>query len=318
MYKRRKLSGLKNLRSYYYYNSLKTLLKPTKAFPLSDENIEPFFIIGSGRSGNTLLRSILTQNKNVVIPPESYVLGKVIHKYYHYIHMNNITWNELCALILANFENHPEFKWWGIDDIWRVYKRLVNLEKKNQSLAFIIQEIYKEYAKLNNLQMKKWGDKTPLNSFSLTEILKVFPNAKFVHLIRDGRDVVASYKTAKLYENVEEACDRWVDSLRHIRKFSSLLSNDFYHEVKYETLVNSPLDETKKICKFLNIGFQTEMIYRSSNIRMGDVEGLNHHKNVKNPISTSSIGKWETSLTAKEKNIVLEKCNYYLKAYYYI
>ncbi|HEX6923051.1 MAG TPA: sulfotransferase, partial [Bacillales bacterium] len=64
----------------------------------ADLSCRPFFIIGSGRSGNTLLRTILFQNPDIVIPPESYVLGKAIRRYRQ---LSWLEWEELCSVVIS-------------------------------------------------------------------------------------------------------------------------------------------------------------------------------------------------------------------------
>ena len=61
----------------------------------------PFFIVGSGRSGNTLLRAVLTGHSKVAIPPESYVLAKTIRRFRSYSFLN---WSLLVRMILSEFE----------------------------------------------------------------------------------------------------------------------------------------------------------------------------------------------------------------------
>lgn len=302
----------KGLTSYHMYDTTKSLLNNETFFSLSSKQVDPFFIIGSGRSGNTLLRSMLVEGDGVVIPPESYVLGNVIRKYYELSHFQHIQWNEICAITLAVFDGYPEFKWWDIN-VWNVYDKLKNIEVEYRSLAYIIKEVYNEYAIKNAVIMKKWGDKTPLNTFHLNKIHQTFPNAKFVHIIRDGRDVAVSYKKAKLYQSLEEACTRWNDSVNEVKMFSKKILNNKLYEIKYEMLVSNPREEIKNVCNFLGIDFKESMLNRSQSNHLGDVSGLNHHKNVKNPINSSSIGKWRNTLSEEEKKTVNNLCYRNLK-----
>ncbi|WP_240377978.1 sulfotransferase family protein [Bacillus piscicola] len=308
---------LKGLTSYYLFDMTRSLFNFNKAYPLNSNQIAPFFIIGSGRSGNTLLRSMLVEGEGIVIPPESYVLGNVIRKYYALSHFKNIQWNEICAITLAIFDGNPEFKWWDVD-VWKVYERCKNLDHKNRNLASILDEIYKEYATSNGLYIKKWGDKTPLNTFYLKEIYKTFPEAKFIHIIRDGRDVAVSYKNANLYQSLEESCERWNISINEIDRFSKTISSENMFEVKYEMLVNNTTEELTRLCEFLEIKYKDSMLNRSKTNQLGDVSGHSHHENVKNPINTSSIGKWRSELGEQDKETVNNLCYKNLKKLGYV
>jgi protein-tyrosine sulfotransferase len=303
------------LRYYHLYDTTRALFRNTPMYPINNgvnNGNPPFFIIGSGRSGNTLLRSMLTQGNGVVIPPESYVIGSVIRKYQILTHYKNFSWNEICAVVIACFNEHPEFKWWYIDTK-QIYERLINIDDSNKNLAFLLEQFYLEYANQNNIELKIWGDKTPLNSFHLKKIYQTFPNAKFIHIIRDGRDVASSYRKSGLYDSLEQGCNRWNDSIKYIHKFSRKLKQDQMYEVKYEDLVNNTEGILQKISKFLNITYSKHMINRTNSKKLGDVEGLNHHAKVHSKISSSSIGKWKINLTLDEQKAVNEMCDYYLR-----
>ena len=84
------------------YRYLPVLLKGR---PLHDEaRYRPFFIIGSGRCGTTLLRAMLQTHPTVHIPPETYSLGQIIQEYPRY---SRLPWDELLRLILTRFEYNP-------------------------------------------------------------------------------------------------------------------------------------------------------------------------------------------------------------------
>ena len=107
------------------YNRLRSFQNPFSArYPIINESSNlsctPFFIIGSGRSGNTLLRSILSGNSNISIPPESYRLPFAIKKFHIF---NNRNWEDIISQVLKEFEDCKEFYTWEID-IKDVQKRL--------------------------------------------------------------------------------------------------------------------------------------------------------------------------------------------------
>ncbi|WP_058308619.1 sulfotransferase family protein [Gracilibacillus massiliensis] len=311
---------LKKLKYFKLYDNTKGILKKNPKYPLyySDyNNFQPFFIVGSGRSGNTLLRSMLIHAQGVVIPPESYVLGSTIRKYYNFSHQDKINWNELCALVLACFDSHEDFKYWNVQ-LQPIYERLKHIGEEKKNLAYILEQLYKEYAIQNNLEISIWGDKTPLNTFHLNSIIEIFPNAKFIHTVRDGRDVASSYVRARLYNSLKDACKRWNKSISHIQEFSSNISKEQILTIKYEDLVNETEKSLKGISSFLGIEYNQNMITRPTNKHLGDVDSLAHHNNVKKNINSSSIGKWKTNLSREEKIIVNKLCYKNLKKLNYL
>lgn len=266
-------------------------------YPLNrKEAIKPFFIVGSGRSGNTLLRRILCSNSEIHIPPETYVLGQLIKNFRK---TSRLKWKHLVYQALSELEYYPEFETFQLS-LRPLAQQLLKTPKKDRSLALILDSFYKYHAHSFNLNCKKWGDKTPLNTFYLERIYKVFPNAKFIHLIRDGCDVVSSYVEANIYNNIEDAAERWSNSVKIADNFVKKYNKKSL-EIRYEDLVNTPKITVQKICDFLEMEYEDAMLNSELKYRMGDVEMRQHHKQVYNPISTSSIGKGRYKLTNQQK-----------------
>jgi protein-tyrosine sulfotransferase len=268
------------------------------------ENLTPFFIVGSGRSGNTLLRSILAKNEEIVIPPESFVLGEAIRKY----RLNkNLEWEDLCGIFCSVFERHHGFPRWDLD-LREFYKDVIQIENKDKNLEYLIHLFYMYYAQKHKNQATRWGDKTPINTFSLSLINSVFRNSVYIHMIRDARDVVSSYIKAGFYDNIEDACHRWLNSVNTAKKFGNKISKKRYMEVKYEDLVAEPEVVIKKVTEFLNIDYVEDMLNHFEGINVLGDTGLSHHKNLKKPINTNSIGKWKEQLDEKDVLKILNIC----------
>ena len=260
----------------------------------------PFFIIGSGRSGTTLLRAMLCGGGEVAIPPESYVLPVVIRKY---ASMRVMPWEALSSLILSEFEDYPEFVHWGID-IGECYREARALKGEGRNLSNLINIIYSKYAKKMFPDTKRWGDKSIVNTLHLKLIDKVFPSAKYIHMLRDGRDVVSSYMKADLSDSYEHAARLWKLNVRRAVRFGSTLDSSRYITVRYEDLVSHPEESLKALSIFLDINYRESMLdYWKGADGLGDT-CLSHHKNIHKPVSTSSIGAWRRDLTEVQARIV--------------
>lgn len=289
---------------YKIYDNLKlirNLFFNQKKIKNENDNNSPFFIIGSGRSGNTLLRAVLCNHSKISIPPESYVLPNMVRKFKSY---NYLPWRELIKIIVGELESHNQFFTWEID-ISPVYQKLLKVDKQNQTLQTIVNEIYTYYSEEKFPNFEIWGDKTPLNTLNLDWLNKLYPNAKYIHIIRDGRDVVSSYLKMGRYNNTEDACRRWNKSIELGRKFGVDKGNNYY-EIRYEEFVTSPKEEIKKVCNFLNIKHENGITnHKENNDILGDVNKLEHHNNLSRPINNDSIGKYERNLDKNEiKKIV--------------
>ena len=145
---------------YDHFYGLKQIV-PFRGYPVSrEENLIPFFIIGSGRSGNTLFR--------------------------------HLAWKDLVYLTLSQFYHHKEFETFNLE-LRPLVNQLLLVPYELRSLNIILDHFYKYHAETQGISFNRWGDKTPLNTFFLDLIFNVFPKAQFIHIIRDGCDVVPSY-----------------------------------------------------------------------------------------------------------------------------
>jgi protein-tyrosine sulfotransferase len=302
--------------SYHYMRMINRVL--FKRYKLYDSkaslSCDPFFIIGSGRSGNTLLRAILSQREEVAIPPESYVLGEIIRKFNI---INSLEWKDICKFVISTFQSNHEYYTWELD-YTPLYQKVFNLPEKDRTLSTLIDEIYVFYASDKKPEFKLWGDKTPRNTFSLYWINRVFPKSKFIHIIRDGRDVVNSYIKSGLYHDVAGASERWLSSIQEVEVFKQKVEPERYLEVRYEELVSHPSKVTKEICNFVGIKYDDYMLDFSNSVKeLGDTKH-EHHKNLNNPINTGSIGKWKKGLTKDQINEIEGVCKEKLRELSYI
>ncbi|QSE97183.1 sulfotransferase family protein [Fulvivirga lutea] len=279
------------------YNRLRILNPFRKSIPLktAKDTYQPFLIIGSGRSGTTLLRSMLNQSNEVEIPPESFVLPRILKRYKVY---NKLPWNDFLKIILGEFSTHPQFQYWNLN-LTNTFAELAGVPKSEQSLFKIIDTLYTSYTTFKNKPGAKWGDKTPLNTYHLTLIDKIVNKPKYINIIRDGRDVVASYLKADLAENIDDACNRWRDAIIAVQQFEKRNSNRVL-SIRYEALVTNPENELRKVCDFLEVEFENNMLQNNRNSEALGDSVYSHHENLKKPIDTSSIGKWKSNLSTDQ------------------
>ena len=259
----------------------------------------PFFIIGSGRSGNTLLRSILSGNSDISIPPESYRLPFAIKRFHIF---SNRDWKHVVSEVLSEFENCKEFYTWDIE-FNEVYKRLENIDESKKTLSNIFDELFCTYSNKHSSGSKIWGDKTPMNTMYLDWIGSVFPESKFIHIVRDGRDVASSYLKMERYETILEAANRWTNSIDLAQAFGSKIKEN-YMEIRYENMVTNPEESIKKVCDFIGINYNSDMLDHTSQVeKLGDTDKA-HHSNLSKPISADSIGKWKHNLSESDQESI--------------
>lgn len=262
-----------------------------------NEGHRPFFIVGAGRSGNTLLRRILQASRDVHIPAETFVLGHAIRLFLRNRHM---PWDHLVRLIMGLFEFHREFDKFEIS-LRPLVNRLMDTPADSRSLALVLDAFYRYHGEQTHQTFVRWGDKTPYNTYSLDLILAVFPDARFVHMLRDGPDSVYSYVNAGLQPDLVSAARRWKTSVRAVEAFARRHPARCL-EVRYEHLVDNPAAVSEHVCEFLDVHYEPRMVEQLEHVdTMGDVTRFKHLRNVANPISTTSVGRGRRELGATEK-----------------
>jgi protein-tyrosine sulfotransferase len=273
-----------------------------------NEAYHPFFIVGSPRSGNTLMRRILYAHPYLHIPPEVFVLGRTIRLFRQYRNMN---WGDLVRFILAQYEFAPEFETFEIS-LRQLAEKLVGAPTSSRNLAFILDNLYRYHAEMKGkkTECKRWGDKTPLNIFIINTILSVFPDAQFICMIRDGVDAIVSTIEANIHPDFESSAKRWLAAMKAIKNLKRRYPN-ICLEVRYETLVQQPEEITVKVCDFLGVepdaGLINSMVHSHTIAQqMTDVRIRTNHANVRYPISTTSIGKGRQKLSMIQKQRLQE------------
>jgi len=268
-----------------------------RAWPLHcDEDISPFFIVGAGRSGTTLLRRILVASKQVHIPPETYVLSQVIE---HYRRNAYLEWPTLVKQCMALFELHPEFETFQIS-LRPLLAKLLALPTSERSLAKVLDMFYRYHAEQTGVVCERWGDKTPINTFALDDIYAVFPKAKFIHLLRDGVDVVHSYVASGLIPDIKRAAKRWSDSVTLAHDFSIKHAATCI-ELRYERLSADTHAEMSRVCAFLDIDYDEAMVNKLEHTSaMGDMKKYKHYQHANEAITSQYMGKGRKALAKEE------------------
>lgn len=304
---------------------LRRLLQFSPPYPLHrSEPVEPFFIVGSGRCGTTLLRRILMANKEVYIPPENWNFHSTILRYRRYRWV--MDWEDLARLTVNRFAYQGTYqaaqqgianRWFDAYSLDPVITELSELPEAKRSLACMVDRLYGYHGHLQEATFTRWGEKFPYNVYFMPTILEVFPRAKFIHLLRDGTDVVSSWlKMGDLYDLPGRAL-RWKSSVISARKFMEKHPTRLL-EVRYENMVRHPASTTKDVCRFLSLSFSPSMLEDfSAKSEMGQISQLSFHENVFKPVSSSYIGKGHRTLTNNQKKKiadligdVLEQCGY--------
>jgi hypothetical protein len=260
---------------------------------------EPIFIIGVARSGTTLLSLILDSHSRIAIPYESHFFIKYFKKKESF---GNLKHHEKRLKLIKNILAEPYVSKWDkkikIDDI--SIEKCINLEET-------IEQIYLAYAFKCGKDI--WGDKTPEYIKDIHILNKMFPFCKFIHIIRDGRDVALSIKNKWWGANdFMSAIRYWADNVSCARKMLSMLSDERYTELKFEDLILNPENEIRRITNFLEINFEKKMIKdfaKKATDKLGS-KAEKHHENLRKGILLSQAYKWKKKLLSVDQAIAFE------------
>lgn len=266
---------------------------------MSNRN-QPVFIIGAERSGTTLLRLMLSSSRELCIPPESIFLTELYPKY-----KDGLTTFEQVPLFLDDLFSVFFFDQWELDR--EVIKHKI-LELGDLSYANIIEAVYHSYASLRDPEAVRWGDKNPIHTLRTDIILILFPNAQFVHIIRDGRDAVTSQKETqwgkqRSYEKATALWTRYVDA-------GNIFANQNPSqciEIKYERLVLHPELVLQQICEFTGITYTERMLEfykRNQAENMVPIEQQSYHSLTLEGVNSTRIERWRGTLEREDLEVI--------------
>lgn len=265
-----------------------------------NENSRPFFIVGSGRCGTTLLRRILQASDEIHIPPENWSLGYAIH------HFERNSWQlywEQLVDIVASAHEHRTHQWFDTPPT-EFIKSAGEWPDEERSLYRLIDGLYRYHGETVGATFERWGDKTPMNVKLMEVILRVFPDASFVHLLRDGVDVAYSWSRRPDYDDVIQPSQRWKQSVAAARSFAERHPDRFL-EIRYEDLCHHPEETVRQVCRFIDLSYEANLVYASDHYdELGKAQTISHFQNAFESISTDSIGKGRRRLTKEKKQAI--------------
>lgn len=256
------------------------------------------FIVGCPRSGTTLLKRLLDAHSMVSITRESHWIPRFYKKR---IGLEN---GRVTPGIIPELLSYHRFAFLGVgkDDLKRILSNAQEL-----SYAEFVSGIFDLFGQRQGKPLV--GDKTPGYVRRIRVLHELWPHAKFVHLVRDGRDVclsVLNWKKAKAAagrvstweeDPVSTTALWWKRNVRMGREAGALLGPRLYSEVRYEALCRNPEAECRKLCRFLGLPFRGEML-RYHEGKTKDLPGLSAKSAFLPP--TPGLRDWRVQMEKKD------------------
>ncbi len=206
------------------------------------------FVVGATRSGTTLLRLMLDAHPEIAIPSETHFIPELISAR----EKHGATREQMLELLTSHrrwgdFTIEPD----ELAERWSAIEPLSGPEA--------VRAFFHLYADKQGKHDARWGDKTPGYVKSMREIQGYLPEARFIHLIRDGRDVALSVlKQTWGPQSIEAAAEKWRSRVNRGRSQQPYLG--YYMEVKFEDLVLDTERELRRICEFIDLPFDERML----------------------------------------------------------
>jgi hypothetical protein len=207
------------------------------------------FVVGLTRSGTTLLRMMLDAHRELTIPPETHFVPDLIK-----VARDPAATPEKMLEPLVTNRTWGDF---GIGDE-EMLEWLRAVEPGDAGAA--VRAFFEAYAE--RIGKPRWGDKTPAYMLSVQRIGRALEEARFIHLIRDGRDVALSQTARAINEQppAPEQAARWVKRIRKSREQARVLAGPRYLEARYEDLVREPEQTLRRICEFIELDWDPGML----------------------------------------------------------
>jgi len=260
--------------------------------------------MGRERSGTTLLQVMLNGQPNIVAPPEARFM---LIWYSRYGHIKKWTEKLVRKFVDDLYTERLFANFWGVEK----EKLLNNLLSVKEKLTYpLLCKIIYWHAAPEGKDVKVFVDKNPIYYHFLPELAKLFPEAKYIHIVRDYRDNMVSHKKVFYIKNTGYVAYHWM-AINKLLEEAKNKNLEKWMTLTYEQFVTDPNQAVEGVCKFLGVQFEVNAMRHEERIYAGfqknkDNARLNlFHENIFKPIDPSHIGEWKQKL-AKEDVIIAE------------
>jgi len=249
----------------------------------------PVLVLGVRRSGTTLLRVMLDRHSDLAVPDESYFVPQLADR-----HLRHVDPDEFVD-DLRRIDTLAE---WDVP-LEKVRARLT----ERMPIGAAIGTVYAVYAEERG--KARWGDKTPMYMQNLRLLDRLFPDALFVHLIRDGRDAALSFlsmpkglmtETWMQPRDVPAFAGQWRAEVKAAQRLGRRVGAERYLEVRYEDLVGDVESVLRRISTFARLPYEEAMADYAGNV---DVSSKPHQQSLKRP-PTAGLRDWRLQMSPED------------------
>ncbi|WP_138432120.1 sulfotransferase family protein [Fodinibius saliphilus] len=263
--------------------------------------MKPIFIMSSERSGSNLLRKMLGMHSILAAPPPPHMWRHLMKVAANYGPLNDQEqFRKLVEQAIRMTQvpgSHLEWKYQ-----FTVQEVLDQCHTPN--VSGIINTLYTLYSQREGAE--GWVCKENKLFNHAFQILEVVPDAKFIYLCRDGRDVACSIKKVATHDqHVYFIAEEWKqEQQKCLQVYQELINKGSVKLVRYEDLIENPQSVLEEICTFVGISFEEAMLYfHESRSAVKEAEKSNFWENLSKPVMSDNKGKFLKQLSPKETRI---------------
>lgn len=282
------------------------------------------FVVGVGRSGTTLLRMMLDAHRELAIPPETHFVLPIIQA------SGRIRFSPSTAARSIVRDERRRWNDFGLEEA-DLLARFEAVEPFNTTDA--LRAFYLLYAEKHG--KPRWGDKTPDYVRKMKKIQRTLPEARFIHVIRDGRDAGLSQNARVIKRGKEpvparEMARRWRKRIIKSREDAAEIADEDYLEVRYEDLVSDTEGVLRGVCELVELDFDPAMLdyHKRAEERLQEMAGalpakkgrpereagerVAAHAMTTKPPDSDRVGVWKREMSTSENAEFEEAAGYLL------
>jgi hypothetical protein len=261
--------------------------------------LTPVFVVGHGRSGTTLLVRLLSRFLGIGFGTESQFILRYLRRLPRY---GDLAKPGALRRLLDDVARERFFERTRSNFGFVLDRERLLRDIRTPTFAALVAGIFTQLAE--HLGTPRWGDKTPEYSADLPSISRLFPDAQFVHVVRDGRDVALSaFHTHFGAKNACMGAFEWKQSVEAIRRFRQKMPATQFHELRYEDLMQSPERTFEPLIGFLGIDDAAGTVAARVRAELGGA------------LQQDNVDKWKRGLAARDierfEGVAGETLDYY-------
>lgn len=266
---------------------------------MPDSSFKRIFIVGCPRSGTTLLQSMVSAHPEFTSYPETHFWDYTIpEKFYHRI--PKIYSGDEQKVVRKYLEEHG----FPLESMAGMNPFYFRTRKWSRALMQVLDN-------LTGNKLTGWIEKTPRHLLSIPYIKEADRNVFFIHVLREGKDVVASmYEVTHKYpeywngpRSIDTCIERWKNDIEHSRNFLNQPKHSF---VLYDDLIHRKENIMKELCGFLGIEFASGMVDNFKEEARDLVDQTEEWKSA-NIEGRSKKDKFDRIFSAQEQDYILEQ-----------